>query len=869
MALHRHPSAASFDSPVLSTRLPARHARNHGPLSTDPSGLVRGSRSPRKPAGNARRTHRGRSPREAVAASWQRDGYTPQPDTPTGVHHTKRLAGKGPTLVVGSPAAGAQQLSVRGARSAATHPKRGRGAAAVGASPIRVQRQLRTTTYVSRAKDDTGGVRHPEPPAPSQRVHVGHVAYTAPVPESEVPRSGPSALEAAERTLSAASHELARVASARSVGEQVQALVQVGQPLPPRPSDSSQAGGEDSRQGGEHASPLAVVLRALGSTPVTAHAVPGDEVPSSTPRAAGNDSGTAPDATQDAKGADDVSGATHGPVTPPVAGGPPSGGVGVQPTALEIPTAGTSVHGDQSAPSVGSSATGPRVDAPVPTRRTGAMHWRSRAKRQRGGAMSSPRSGRSAHRGNMAKQQPSWYGFHSVLSGSGAGHRASGSHALVGGIPVTKLATQGMQRLLRHLDSRGGERGKQSSPRGSSNAAATAASIGKGSHSPSSSSRRSSATLTRVESLRAKLAEELRSLAGKSGAKLHRNESLSHVASAHALKEAGALDDDDNQRLSELAKRRTALPPAFYMQHHSPLLGCLPGVASSPRLANGVDYESDQGTWHRAMFPEAGKHTRVDSYHVSTVTRLMLDKCYRAEAKACAAQKRDEARIVRLLQRARERKAVARESRRQERLQAKGRQRAAEQLQAMGYSAGQIPGLDEQDSADSSASSDESDVHSWDSASTDFSLSSIDSELEAPAVMMEQLVKEPGTIGRDLPPPPPPMPPTHHHLRAIRRRDTVALDEYQEGVGFHPSLVAEIGVWSMCLHELVRMEAAECDERAVVLDNARTRLLQLLAHADMWCRDLSRERVDIEVSLALRDEPWVCCAWLIVCRLRR
>jgi len=68
--------------------------------------------------------------------------------------------------------------------------------------------------------------------------------------------------------------------------------------------------------------------------------------------------------------------------------------------------------------------------------------------------------------------------------------------------------------------------------------------------------------------------------------------------------------------------------------------------------------------------------------------------------------------------------------------------------------------------------------------------------------------------------------------------------------GFHASVLAEASVWSIVLHELVRLQAGECEERAVLLDRARHRLLCILSEADMWLRQASAERVAIEVICA-------------------
>lgn len=63
-----------------------------------------------------------------------------------------------------------------------------------------------------------------------------------------------------------------------------------------------------------------------------------------------------------------------------------------------------------------------------------------------------------------------------------------------------------------------------------------------------------------------------------------------------------------------------------------------------------------------------------------------------------------------------------------------------------------------------------------------------------------------------------------------------------ETLGFPPHVAAEISVWNVILTELVRQVYIHCEERGVVLERARVRLLQLLGLADGWCRQHARAR---------------------------
>lgn len=66
--------------------------------------------------------------------------------------------------------------------------------------------------------------------------------------------------------------------------------------------------------------------------------------------------------------------------------------------------------------------------------------------------------------------------------------------------------------------------------------------------------------------------------------------------------------------------------------------------------------------------------------------------------------------------------------------------------------------------------------------------------------------------------------------------------------GFHPVMVAEISSWNVVLFEIVRQVYVHCDERGVILERARKRLMELLAAGDMWCQAQARARLEAEVS---------------------
>jgi hypothetical protein len=48
-------------------------------------------------------------------------------------------------------------------------------------------------------------------------------------------------------------------------------------------------------------------------------------------------------------------------------------------------------------------------------------------------------------------------------------------------------------------------------------------------------------------------------------------------------------------------------------------------------------------------------------------------------------------------------------------------------------------------------------------------------------------------------------------------------------VGFRPEIIHEVNVWSVITHELVRQVYVHCEERGLLLNRARTRLLEVTA----------------------------------------
>lgn len=77
-----------------------------------------------------------------------------------------------------------------------------------------------------------------------------------------------------------------------------------------------------------------------------------------------------------------------------------------------------------------------------------------------------------------------------------------------------------------------------------------------------------------------------------------------------------------------------------------------------------------------------------------------------------------------------------------------------------------------------------------------------------------------------------------------------------EVFGLPPRVIAEISVWSVTLAELVRQEFVHCEERGVLLERARIRLLQLLGWADAWSREQARSRVALEIGLERSNLSW-------------
>jgi len=65
--------------------------------------------------------------------------------------------------------------------------------------------------------------------------------------------------------------------------------------------------------------------------------------------------------------------------------------------------------------------------------------------------------------------------------------------------------------------------------------------------------------------------------------------------------------------------------------------------------------------------------------------------------------------------------------------------------------------------------------------------------------------------------------------------------------GFHPSMVAEVSVWGLVLFELVRQTYVHCEERGVLLERCRVRLMDIIAAADGWCQTLAEARIRAEV----------------------
>ena len=74
--------------------------------------------------------------------------------------------------------------------------------------------------------------------------------------------------------------------------------------------------------------------------------------------------------------------------------------------------------------------------------------------------------------------------------------------------------------------------------------------------------------------------------------------------------------------------------------------------------------------------------------------------------------------------------------------------------------------------------------------------------------------------------------------------------------GFHPVIVAECSVWGLVLHELVRQTYVHCEERGVLLERCRVRLMELLAAADMWCQRLAEARIRAEVRFFVAWTTW-------------
>jgi len=56
--------------------------------------------------------------------------------------------------------------------------------------------------------------------------------------------------------------------------------------------------------------------------------------------------------------------------------------------------------------------------------------------------------------------------------------------------------------------------------------------------------------------------------------------------------------------------------------------------------------------------------------------------------------------------------------------------------------------------------------------------------------------------------------------------------------GFNKRTVAEMATWNLALQELVRHNFFACEERGMLLNRARQRVVSLLEASDGWCRYL-------------------------------
>lgn len=63
-------------------------------------------------------------------------------------------------------------------------------------------------------------------------------------------------------------------------------------------------------------------------------------------------------------------------------------------------------------------------------------------------------------------------------------------------------------------------------------------------------------------------------------------------------------------------------------------------------------------------------------------------------------------------------------------------------------------------------------------------------------------------------------------------------------------MVAEVSVWGLVMFELVRQTYVHCEERGVLLERCRVRLMELISAADAWCQKLAEGRVRAEVCVA-------------------
>ena len=237
----------------------------------------------------------------------------------------------------------------------------------------------------------------------------------------------------------------------------------------------------------------------------------------------------------------------------------------------------------------------------------------------------------------VAGVSPDWLAW-SALAGERNVDHAGGSRALVGGVPITTLAQQALDRIAAHEASVSKARRVKRQAEGRNKGwreklTAAARKSGYGNQSGGAASKQ--ALLSGLQRLHHDGGPP-QGGPGKTGG--------GGGVRARSDVPTSLLD-----KLQRLAQQPSLLPhdaTAFYLQHHSPLIGEIPHAqendqgAPSSRAESVASASEPPNALHQAMFPNISEHTRVHTRHVSAVADMMLSRVYRQQRRARRQQRR-------------------------------------------------------------------------------------------------------------------------------------------------------------------------------------------------------------------------------------